>query len=186
MLTKSTSGLSQIPSGFTRQTLRQHMRPSLWQVVALVSFAAGVGNGWRVLFLRLETPSPLTAATATMLTTFAGWYVWGFFTHLTDVILFGGHSDYRATLHAFGCAYIFQLLLFFGFVNPLGWLSGWIALYLTVAAWGIIGPRQLGMRSWQAVAAATLGLTWWLACLLILTLTLTRDGSYIGWGAFLG
>lgn len=186
MLTKSTSGLSQVPSGSTGEGLRRHIQPSLWQVMALVSLAAGVGNGWRILFWQVESPSPLTAATATMLATFAGWYVWGFFTHLTDVVLFGGHADYRETLHAFGRAYIFQMLLFLSFANPLGWLWGWIALYLTVAAWGIIGPRQLGMRTWQAVLAAALGLMWWLGCLLILTLTLTRSGLYAGWGAFLG
>jgi hypothetical protein len=186
MLTKGTSGLSQVAPVSTWEGLRRHLRPSLWQVMTLVSFAASVGNGWRILFWQVESPSPFAAATATMLATFAGWYVWGFFTHLTDVVFFGGHADYRGTLDAFGRAYVFQMLLFFSFVNPLGRLWGWIALYLTVAAWGIVGPRQLGMRTWQAVVAATLGLMWWLACLLILTLTLTWDGSIIGWGTLMG
>ena len=105
---------------------------------------------------------------------------------LTDVVLFGGHTDYRGTLHAFGRAYVFQALLFFSFANPLGGLWAWVALYLTVAAWGIVGPRRLGMRTWQAIAAASLGLLWWLACLLILTLTLDGGGSYIGWGVLPG
>jgi hypothetical protein len=185
MLTKSMSRLSEMPTGLTLERVIQRIRPSLWQVVALVSFFAGVGSGWRVLVCQAELPSPLTATVTMMLATFAGWYVWGFFTHLTDVVLFGGHSDYRGTLNAVGRAYAFQALFFFTFTRPLGWLWGWIALYAIAAAWGIIGPRHLGMRTWQAMVAVTLGMLLWLACLLILTLTLAWDGSYLGVGAFL-
>jgi hypothetical protein len=185
MLTKNTSKLLEVPSGFTLEAMTQRVRPSLWQIVTLVSFCAGVGSGWQVLVSQAELPSPLVAAATMMLATFAGWYVWGFFTHLTDNVLFGGHSDYQGTLNTFGRAYVFQALFFFTFTRPLGWLWGWIALYVTIAAWGIIGPRHLGMRTWQAIVAATLGMLLWLACLLILTLTLVWDGTYVGVGAFL-
>ena len=113
-----------------------------------------------------------------MLVTFVGWYAWGFFTHLADVLLFGGHSDYAGTLHIFGRAYILQALLALTFVPPFGWLWGWIALYATLVAWGIVGPRHLGMRTWQAIAAGALGMFMWLACLFLLQLTLAWPGVY--------
>ncbi len=185
MLIKDASELQKVPSGFALDTAMQRVRPALWQVVAVVSLVAGIGNGWQVLAFRAELLSPLVAAIVMTLATFGGWYAWGFFTHLTDSVLFGGHSDYRGTLNAFGRAYVFQALFFFTFTRPLGWLWGWIALYVTIVAWGVIGPRRLGMRTWQAILAATLGMLLWLACLLILTLVLVFDGTYIGIGVFL-
>ena len=167
------------------ESLMQRVRPAPWQTVALVSFAAGVGSGWRALAQQAELLSPLTATATMVLVTFAGWYVWGYLTHLTDLVLFGGRSDYRGTLNAFARAYCFQALFFFTFTTPLGWLWGWTAFLATVAAWGIIGPRHLGIRTWQAVLAATLGMLLWIGCLLILTLTLVWNGTYLGVGAFL-
>jgi len=187
MMTKSMSNfleMSQESSRPSRLSIWQQIRPAWWQVVALVSFGAGIGNGWRALTNPTAQAPPLLAAVTMMLVTFAGWYVWGFFTYLTDAVLFGGHADYRETLDAFGRAFVFQGLLFFTFINSFGWLWGWVALYVTVAAWGIIGPRRLGMRTWQAVVAASLGMLVWLACLLILTLTFVWDGAYIGVGVF--
>jgi hypothetical protein len=120
-----------------------------------------------------------------MLVTFAGWYVWGYFIHVTDSVFFGGHSDYRGTRDAFARAYGLQALLFFTFTDARGWLWGWIGLYATIAAWAIVGPWQLGMRSWRAILTAALGLLMWLACLLFLELALDRTGVYVGLGAFL-
>lgn len=185
MMTESMSRFTEMPKVATREALAQLVHPSLWQVIALISFAAGVGSGWRVLVQQADFLSPLVAAITMILATFAGWYTWGFFTYLTDSVLFGGHSDYQGTLNAFGRAYLFQVLFFFVFAKPLGWIWGWVALYLTVVAWGIIGPRKLGMRTWQAIVAVSIGMLLWLACLLILTLTLVWDGYYIGIGAFL-
>jgi hypothetical protein len=187
MLTRNApTRLLEVPSGwFTLDRVRQRVQPALWQMVALVSFVAGVGSGWQVLVFRAELLSPLVAAATMMLAMFAGWYVWSFFIYLADNALFGGHSDYQGTLNAFGIAYLHQVLFFFAFTRPLGGLWGWIALYLTVAAWGVIGPRRLGMRTWQAILAATLGMLLWLACLLVATLALVFDGTYIGIGAFL-
>jgi hypothetical protein len=167
------------------EAVMEWVRPSLWQIVAGASVAAGIGSGCRIMTRQAELPAALVAALTMMLATFAGWYVWGFFTSLTDRILFGGHSDYRGTLSAFARAYVFQALFLCTFTNPMGWLWGWIALYSTVAAWGVVGPRRLGMRTWQAIVAATLGMLVWLVCLLVLTLTLTVDGQFIGVGAFL-
>jgi hypothetical protein len=182
MLTRKMSMSLEVPVG---EAVMQRVRPSLWQIVALVSFCAGIGSGWTVLARQAELSSPLVAAITMTLATFAGWYVWGFFTHLTDVVLFGGHSDYWGTLNAFGRAYVFQALFFLTFANPLGWLWGWVALYATVVAWGIVGPRHLGMRTWQAIVAVTLGMLLWLACQLILTLALAWSGPCLGVGAFL-
>lgn len=185
MLIKNTSKLPEMSSSLTWQTAMLRVRPSLWQIVAFASLLAGIGGGWKALGSLEEILSPLPATVTMMLVTFAGWYIWSYFTYLTDQVLFGGHSDYRGTLNAFGRAYVFQALLVFIFTSPLGWMWGWIALYFTVAAWGVIGPRQLGMRTWQAIVAAALGMLLWLACLLILTLTLVWDGLYVGIGVFL-
>ncbi len=185
MLTKDTTRFFQAPSSLILNKVRQRVRPELWHMVALVSFLAGVGSGWQVLIFRAELLSPLAAAATMMLATFVGWYAWSFFIYLADNALFGGHSDYRGTLNAFGVVYLYQAICFFTFTRPLGWVWGWIAFYATVAAWGIVGPRRLGMRTWQAIVAATLGMLLWLACLLVLTLTLVVDGTFIGIGAFL-
>jgi hypothetical protein len=185
MLNKNMSRLLEIPTGLTREAALARFCPSQWEIVVLVSFCAGLANGWRVLLCQAELLSPITAAVTMTLLTFAGWYVWGFFTHLNDVVLFGGRSDYRGTLKAFGWAYVFQVLFVFSFTRPLGWMWGWIALYATVVAWGIVGPRHLGMRTWQAMVAAALGMLLWLACLLAVTLVLVWDGTYLGIGAFL-
>ena len=167
------------------ESLMQRVWRAPWQIVALVSIAAGIGSGWRASAHQAELLSPLSAMVTMILATFAGWYVWSFFAHLTDVVIFGGHSDYQGTLNAFARAYCFQALFFFTFTTPLGWLWGWTAFLATVAAWGIIGPRHLGIRTWQAVLAATLGMLLWMGCLLILTLTLVWNGTYLGVGAFL-
>jgi hypothetical protein len=164
--------------------LLRHLRPAMWQWVLVTSYAAGVGMGWRTLLMQDEGSSPLHAAASMALVTFAGWYVWGCFTHLVDKVLFRGPGDYRATLDAFGRAYLFQALFLLAFTRPLGWLWGWIALYATVAAWGIIGPRYRGMRTRQALLAATLGLFMWLACLWLLSLVLNADGIVLGVGIF--
>jgi hypothetical protein len=185
MLTKDPSKLIHMPVELPVTTVMQRLRLADWQLVALASLCAGIGSGWQVLLSRTELISPLTAAITMVLATFAGWYVWGFFTYLTDNVLFGGHSDFRGTLAVFSRAYLFQALFLFTFTRPLGWLWGWIALYLTVAAWGILSPRQLGTRSWQAVLVVTAGMLVWLACLLIGTLTLVWGGAPIGVGAFL-
>jgi hypothetical protein len=160
-------------------------QPSLWQAVALVSVAAGLGSSWRVMNHQVHQVSPLTAALVTMLTTFVGWFAWGFLTYVADRVLFGGHADYRTTLNEFGKAYLLQVLFALTFFSPLGWLWGWIALFYTVAAFGVVGPRYLGMRTWQAIVASTLGMLVWLGCLLVFTLTLTVDGVFMGVGAFL-
>ncbi len=183
MLTKDMTRFVQAPLSLNK--VRQRVRPALWHMVALVSFFAGVGSGWQVLIFRAELLSPLVAAATMMLATFVGWYAWSFFIYLADNALFGGHSDYRGTLNAFGVAYLHQAICFFTFTRPLGWAWGWVAFYVTIAAWGVIGPRRLGMRTWQAIVAATLGMLLWLACLLALTLTLVVDGTYVGIGAFL-
>ncbi len=185
MLTKGAANGIEMPWRSASVSVLHRLRPSLWHVVLVVSYAAGVGSGWRVLLTQDEQVSPLAVAATMMLVTFAGWYVWGFFTHLIDVALFGGHADFRGTLNAFGRAYVLQALFVLTFTQPLGWLWGWIALYATVAAWGIIGPRHLGMRSWQAIVAASLGLLLWLACLLALSLALVSDGMRLGVGVFL-
>ena len=182
MLTKN---MSEMPLELNPKAVIMPIRPKPWQVVALVSFCVGVGSGWSVLVRRAELQSPLVVAAIMVLVTYVGWYIWGFFTHLTDVVLFGGHSDYRGTLNVFGRAYVFQAFSFFTFTNPLGWLWSWIALYVTVVAWGVIGPRHLGMRTWKAIVAVTLGMLLWLACQLILTLTFVCNGPYLGVGAFL-
>jgi hypothetical protein len=160
------------------------VQPSFWLLVALISFIASASRLWGLSSFQTDLPAPLTAGVTTMVVTFLGWFVWAFFTYLIDILLFGGHGNYGATLNAFGWAYVCQALLFFTFTTPLGWLWGWIALYCTVTTWGIVGPRYLGMRTWQAILAATLGLLMWLVCLLILSLTLSWDGLYIGVGAF--
>ena len=185
MLTKDTSKLIRLPVELPAASVLHRLRPANWQLVALTSLCAGIGSGWQVLLSQTELLSPLTAAITMVLATFIGWYAWGFFTYLTDSVLFGGHADFQGTLAAFSRAYLFQALFLFTFTRPLGWLWGWIALYLTIGAWGVIGPRQLGMRSWQAVVVVTVGMLVWLACLLIGTLTLVLDGTYIGVGAFL-
>ena len=78
-----------------------------------------------------------------------------------------------------------QALPFFVFTHPLGTLWVWVAFHLTIMAWGIVGPRRLGMRTVQAVVAATLGTLVWLACLSVPMLTVTWDGLYVGIGASL-
>jgi hypothetical protein len=185
MLTKSPAKGVGLQSRSSFAWLLRHLRPSLWQWVLVASYAAGVGVGWRALLTRGEQASPLQATATMMVLTFAGWYVWGFFTHVVDKALFRGPSDYLATLDAFGRAYVFQALFLLAFTRPLGWLWGWIALYATVAAWGIIGPRHLGMRTRQALLAVTLGLFMWLACLSLLSLLLNGDGLVLGVGIFL-
>jgi hypothetical protein len=185
MLTNNVHKVSEVPSGITLGSLVQLARPSMWQLVALVSCAAGVGSGWRILLHQNEFISPLTATVTMTIATFIGWYVWGFFVYLTDTFLFGGHSTYRGTLNAFGRAYAFQILFLFTFTQPVDWLWGWIALYATVAAWGVFGPRYLGMRTWQAIVTAGAGMLMWLACLTILNVTMIWDGIYLGVGAFL-
>lgn len=163
----------------------QRLRPSLWELVLLISFCAGVGNGWAALKRQPEgSLSPIAVAITTTLLTLAGWYIWGLFTYLVDHGLFGGHSDYSGTLGVFGRAYLFQLLLAFAFLPPFGWLWWWIALYVTIMAWGIVGPRHLGMRTWQAIVSATLGMLLWLACLAGLQLALAWEAALPGLGVF--
>jgi hypothetical protein len=162
----------------------QRLRPPLWELVILLSFCAGIGNGWAVLNRQADPRSPLLTALTTLGVTWAGWYVWGFCTYLNDRLLFGGHSDYRGTLNVFGRAYLFQLLIALSFVPPLYWLWGWIGLYATLVAWGLIGPRHLGMRTWQAILSGTLGLLMWLASLLALQLALGWEGIYPFLGTF--
>ena len=185
MLTKGKhTSVLEMRSGIALQTVLQRIRPAPWQIVALVSLAAGVGGGWRAVMQQADLSSPLTTATAMMLVTFAGWYIWGAFTHLAGVVLFGRHSDYRGTLHAFSGAYAFQALFFFTFSSFLGLQWGWIAFYATIVAWGIIGPRRIGMRSWQAVVAAAFGMLLWVGFLVAFTTTLVWNGAYVGIGVF--
>jgi hypothetical protein len=184
MLSRNTTRPVDLACLVNTDTMIQRAQPSFWLVVALVSFMASASRLWGLSSFQADLPSPLTAAVTTMLVTFLGWFVWGFFTYLIDTRLFGGHGNYSGTLNAFGRAYVCQTLFFFTFTTPLGWLWGWIALYCTVTTWGIVGPRYLGMRTWQAIVAVTLGMLMWLACLLIFSLTLSWDGLYIGVGAF--
>ena len=185
MLTKRrhVSDLEMRP-GLALQAVAQRIRPAPWQTVALVSLAAGVGGGWRAVMQQADLSAPFMTAAAMMLVTFAGWYVWGAFTHFTDVLLFGHHSDYRGTLDAFARAYALQALFFFTFSSFLGLQWGWIAFYATIAVWGIVGPRRLGMHSWQAIVAATCGMLLWIGCLVTLTTTLVWNGAYVGIGVF--
>jgi len=162
----------------------QRLRPRLWELVILVSFCTGIGNGWAALTRQTDTRSPLMVGITTLGVTLAGWYVWGFLTYLNDRFFFGGHSDYQGTLNIFGQAYLFQFLLTFSFAPPLYWLWGWIGLYVTLVAWGLIGPRHLGMRTWQAIVSGTLGLLVWLACLFALQLALGWEGIYLFVGDF--
>jgi hypothetical protein len=185
MLTRGASKLFGLPAKPMKEVLLHRLRPAEWELVALASLCAGIGSGWRVLLLQADLHSPLTTALTTILAIFCGWYVWGFFLYLTDNVLFGSPIGYRETLRVFGRAYIFQALFVLTFTRPLGWVWGWIALYLTVAVWAIVGPRQHGTRTWQAVLAATVGMLVWLACLLALTLMLSREGVYIAIGIFL-
>ncbi len=185
MLSKNTGKLISVPSEIGIKSAIQRVRPSPWQIVALVSLLAGLGSAGRAMVLQTRGPSPVTAAVTMLLATFVGWYVWGFFTYLADRVLFGGHADYEGTLRAFGRAYAFQGLFVFTFSASIGWLWGWVAFYVTLAAWGIVGPRHLGTRTWQAMVAGTLGMLLWLVCLSILTLTLSWNGMYVGVGAFL-
>lgn len=184
MLSRHTTRPVDLASLVDTETAMRRMQPSFWLVMALVSFTASASRLWKLSAFQADIPSPLSVAITTMLATFLGWFVWSFFTYLTDTFLFGGHADYCTTLNAFGRAYVCQALFFFSFTTPLGWLWGWIAMYCTVTTWGIVGPRHLGMRTWQAIVAAALGMLMWLACLLILSLTLTWNGLYIGVGAF--
>jgi hypothetical protein len=156
-----------------------------WQVILGVSFLAGMGSGWTVLLRPSSMLSPFLAAITMMLATYAGWYAWAFFTHLADMVFFGKHGSYQDTLDCFGQVYVLQVLSSLTFAGPLGWMWTWVASYLTVAAWGVAGPRRLGMKSWQAIVAATVGLLLWLACLAAVTLLVTKDGMYVGIGAFL-
>jgi hypothetical protein len=50
---------------------------------------------------------------------------------------------------------LFQALSTFAFTHPLDFLWAWVARYLTIMAWGIVGPRRLGTRTVQKVVAAT-------------------------------
>lgn len=184
MLSRHTTRPVDLTSLVDTETAMRRVQPSFWLVMVLVSFAASASRLWNLPAYQADFLSPLSAAITTMLATFLGWFAWGFFTYLADTFLFGGHADYSTTLNAFGRAYVCQALFFFSFATPLGWLWGWIALYCTVTTWGIVGPRHLGMRTWQAILAAALGMLMWLACLLILSLTLTWNGLYIGVGAF--
>ena len=167
------------------RTVLHHVHVAPWQVVAVVSCGAGIGSGWTTLAREARVPSPFLAAITMMVAAFVGWYAWAFFTHLVDSALFGRHSDYQGTLEAFARAYVFQALSLFTFTHPLGWLWTWVASYFTVVAWGIVGPRRLGMRTYQAIVAATLGMLIWFVCQLAFTLTFTWDGLYVGIGAFL-
>lgn len=182
---KSTSSMTRA-TGLGSLRLALHRVQVLpWQIVVAVSLVAGIGSGWTVLARQAVVPSPFLAATTMMLVTFAGWYVWALGTHLANTALFGRHSSYQGTLDIFAKAYAFQALSFFTFTSPLGWIWTWIAAYLTVVAWAVLGPRHLGMRTWQAIVSVTLGLAVWLACLVGLTMVFTVDGLYMGIGAFL-
>lgn len=185
MISKDITRTSEITVSQLFENLLQRLRPAQWEIMILVSFCVGLGHGWTIISRPTSLLSPLSAAFIMTLITFVGWYVWGLFTFMTDVFLFGGHSDYTGTLNAFARAYLFQALFMLTFTPPFGWLWGWIAFYTTIIAWGIIGPRQLGMRTWQAIVASTLGMLLWLACLLVLEWTLIWDGLYMGIGAFL-
>jgi hypothetical protein len=160
-------------------------RLSPWLIVAVVSYCAAIGGANRVQSSQTALLPPLAAAITMVVTTFAGWLVWGFFTYTAGRVLFGHQVNYRAMLRAFGWAYAAHALFYLVCTHPMGWLWGWVALYVTIAGWGIIGPRQLGMRTWQAITTATLGMLFWLACLLVLTLTLTWNGAYFGVGVFM-
>jgi hypothetical protein len=185
MTAKSTLNSLTAAASLPLKGVLRHIRPTPWHVIAGASFVAGIGSGWTVLVRQAEVPSPFLAAITMMLATFAGWYAWGFCLHLIDGSLFGRHAGYQQTLEAFAPAYACQALCLFTFTHPLGWLWTWIASYLTIVAWGFVGPRRLGMRTYQAIVAATLGMLIWLLCLLGLTMTITWDGLYVGIGAFL-
>ncbi len=86
---------------------------------------------------------------------------------------------------AFAQAYLFQALFLFAFTHPLGFLWVWVATYLTIVAWGVVAPRRLGVRTVQAVVAATQGMLVWLACLAVPMPTVTWDGLHVGIGASL-
>jgi hypothetical protein len=182
MITKSAD-VADTRSTLRRALGRAHLAP--WQVMLIVSTLAGVGSGWTALVRQSNVPSPFLAALTMMLATFAGWYAWSWFTHLADVVLFGGHSDYQGVLDTFWQAYAFQGLSLLTFVEPIGWLWTWVGAYFTIVAWGVIAPRRFGMRSYQAIAAATAGMLVWLACLLVVVLVLKWQGMYLGIGAFL-
>ncbi len=184
MLIKNTAQFTANPN--TESALKwigSHISP--WQAVIGMSTLAGIGSGWAALFRHSSIPSPLWAAFSMMLVTFAGWYAWSFFTFLTDHLVFRGHSDWYSIRHAFAQAYMLQGLSFLVFTHPLGTLWSGVAAYLTIFAWGIVGPRQLGMRTWQAIVSATIGMLMWLACLVVLLFALQQNGVYLGIGAFL-
>jgi hypothetical protein len=185
MIAKDLTSLPQRSKALSASAVLRRFQVVPWEIVIAASFLAGIGNGWTALIRQSRIPSPFLAAVTMMLATFAGWYVWGFFTHLIDRTFFGDHADYQGVLDTFWRAYVFQALSLLTFIHPMGWLWTWIASYATIVAWGIVGPRRLGMKTWQALVSATLGMLMWLACLVALTLTLKVDGLYIGIGAFL-
>jgi hypothetical protein len=184
MNSKGVIGSSGI-AGLAIRQISARIWPAPWEMVAFASLVASVGGGWAVLARQAGTPSPFLVALTMMLATFGGWYVWAFFTHLVDTTLFGGHASYQELLDAFAHAYVFQSLSLFAFTFSLGWLWTWAAFYFTIVAWGVVGPRRLGMRTYQAIVSATLGMLMWLACLLVLILVMTRDGLYVDIGAIL-
>jgi hypothetical protein len=184
MLKRDTSNLIEIPAT-SMAGLLERLKPATWQVMACVSLLAGIGSGWRILVQESELLSPLLVSTVTVLVIFAGWYAWSFFIYLTDSVLFGRRSSFHELLSAFAWAYVAQIFFFLVFTRPLGWLWGWVALYATITAWGIVGPTRLGTRTWQAVLSATIGMFVWLAGLLALTLMVSWQGVHFGFGVFL-
>jgi hypothetical protein len=184
MQAKNVLGHSQIHRSSAREAVHRFQAVP-WKTVAVVSLAASIGNGWAAIVRQSRTPSPFMSALTMMLAVFAGWYAWAFFAHLVDKAFFGGHARYSDFLSAFSRAYAFQALSFFAFTHTLGFMWVSVAFFLTIVAWGIVGPRRLGMRTGQAVIAATLGMLVWLACLALLSLTVTWDGLCVGIGAFL-
>jgi hypothetical protein len=139
MQAKNVLGHSEIAVKLSIGEAFRRIQLAPWQMVAGVSLVAGVGNGWAVLARQPVMPSPFLSALTMMVAVFAGWYAWAFFTHLVDIVLFGGHSNYADLRDAFAQAYVCQALSFFTFTHPLGFLWFWVAFYLTIMAWGVWG-----------------------------------------------
>jgi hypothetical protein len=58
MISKSTPKILEMPRATAVVSAMQHVGTSMWPLIALVSLAAGIGSGWRVLFLRSDLLTP--------------------------------------------------------------------------------------------------------------------------------
>jgi hypothetical protein len=128
-----------------------------FQVVLVVTLAAGLGDALGVLLLRGTSTAATTAFVVEVASTFVGWVVWAALTWAVGSLL-GGRATFGGMLRAEGYALAPYLLAFWGFIPFAGGLIRFVALVWVVVAGTVAIRDALRVTTGQAIATVVISL----------------------------